>query len=112
MNLQKIKKENKWFTLVELIVVITILAILWIIAFISLQWYSKTARDSTRISDLSTMKTSLELFNLDAWKYPETTDWFEVTYSWSEIWTQWEFWDNTTNNVDKLDKKTCRSTNS
>jgi len=30
--------KNQAFTLVELIVVITILAILWSIAFISLQW--------------------------------------------------------------------------
>jgi len=75
-------KQKYAFTLVELIVVITILAILWTIAFISLQWYSKQARDSTRISDLSSMKTSLELFNLEAWKFPVTTDWFIVTYSW------------------------------
>jgi len=92
------------FTLVELIVVITILAILWTIAFISLQWYTKTARDSTRISDLSTMKTWLELFNLDAGKYPLPTNSFTVTYSWSEVWTQWTFWETTTSNVEKLDK--------
>ena len=52
-------KQKYAFTLVELIVVITILAILWTIAFISLQWYSKDARDSIRISDVSNMKTSL-----------------------------------------------------
>jgi type II secretory pathway pseudopilin PulG len=51
--------------LVELIVVITILAILGTIAFISLQGYSKTARDSARISDMSRIKTSLELFSLE-----------------------------------------------
>jgi hypothetical protein len=39
-----------------------------------MQSYSKTARDSTRISDLSTIKTSLELFHLNAGKYPVTTD--------------------------------------
>lgn len=37
-------KNIKAFTLVELIVVITILAILWTIAFISLQWYTRDAR--------------------------------------------------------------------
>jgi len=92
------------FTLVELIVVITILAILWTISFISLQWYSKTARDSTRISDLSAMKTSLELFHLDSWKYPNPTDTFWVAYSWAIVWNQWTFWTDTTNNVDKLDR--------
>jgi len=41
-------KKKKAFTLVELIVVITILTILGTIAFISLQGYSRDARDSTR----------------------------------------------------------------
>lgn len=97
-------KNKLAFTIVELIVVIAILAILWTIAFISLQWYSKTARNSTRISDLSAMKTSLELFHLDSWKYPDTTDWFEVLYSWSIVWTQWTFGEATKNNVNRLDK--------
>ena len=53
--------HKKGFTLVELIVVITILAILWTIAFISLQWYAKDARDSVRIQDVANIKKSLEL---------------------------------------------------
>jgi len=95
---------NRAFTLVELVVVITILAILWTIAFISLQWYSAQSRDSVRISDISNMKTSLELFNLDAGKYPLPTDWTEITYSWALVWTQWYFWKTVFVNVDKLDK--------
>lgn len=98
------KTKNKAFTLVELIVVITILAILGTIAFISLQWYSTDARDSTRISDLSSMKTSLEVFHLDAWKYPVPTNWVDITYSWWVVWTQWSFWESVFSNVDKLDK--------
>ena len=98
-------KQKQAFTLVELIVVITIIAILWTIAFISLQWYSVSSRDSARISDLSTIKSSLELFSLDAWKYPNTTDWFNVTYSgWFIVWNQWTFWSQTTKNVHRLDK--------
>jgi len=88
MNLQK----TKAFTLVELIVVITILAILWTIAFISLQWYASIARDSTRISDMWVIEKALTLYNLKEWKYPTTTNWFQITYSWSEVWTQWTFW--------------------
>lgn len=98
----RIQKQTA-FTLVELIVVIVILAILWTIAFISLQWYSKDARDSTRVSDISSMKTSLELFHLDAWKYPLTTDGYTVTYSWSSVWNQWIFGEDTFKNVWKLD---------
>ncbi|MDD2907071.1 MAG: leucine-rich repeat protein [Candidatus Gracilibacteria bacterium] len=47
------KKNNKAFTLVELIVVITILAILGTIAFINLQGYSTSARDGKRVSDIN-----------------------------------------------------------
>ncbi|MDD2907467.1 MAG: type II secretion system protein [Candidatus Gracilibacteria bacterium] len=51
----KIKNKNKAFTLVELIVVITILAILGTIAFINLQGYSIGARDSKRLSDVNNL---------------------------------------------------------
>ncbi len=99
-------KQKQWFTLVELIVVITILAILWTIAFIALQGYSKTARDSARISDMSRIKSSLELFAVEAGKYPEPTDAVAVTYSWTtEAWNQGNFWENTFRVVERLDKK-------
>ncbi|NCO32122.1 type II secretion system protein [bacterium] len=47
------RNTKKAFTLVELIVVITILAILGTIAFISLQGYSGEARDSKRLSNVN-----------------------------------------------------------
>mgnify|MGYP003998709729 CR=1 FL=1 len=84
-------KQKQAFTLVELIVVITILAILWTIAFISLQWYSKDARDSIRISDTSSMKTSLELFHLNSGKYPLPDNSEIVEYESEILWYQWEF---------------------
>jgi type II secretion system protein G len=98
------KHKKQAFTLVELIVVITILAILWTIAFISLQWYSTQARDSNRISDLSTMKSWLELFQVDAGKYPQPTNGIDVTYSWATVWSQGTFWETVYANVEKLDK--------
>jgi prepilin-type N-terminal cleavage/methylation domain-containing protein len=59
------KKINKLaFTLVELIVVITIIAILLTISFISLQSYSANSRDAVRISDMAKIKVSLELFHI------------------------------------------------
>ena len=102
-------KQHKYnsksaFTLVELIVVVIILAILWTIGFISLQWYGKTSRDSVRLSDLWAIKISLDLFYLNADKYPLPTDLFDVSYSGSEIWTQWDFWEDSFTNIQKLDK--------
>lgn len=49
------------FTLVELIVVITILAILGTIAFISLQGYSADARNSKRTSDIGNIQSAMNL---------------------------------------------------
>jgi prepilin-type N-terminal cleavage/methylation domain-containing protein len=55
-------RKNIGFTLVELIVVITILAILGTIGFISLQGYSRSARDSVRISHLASLQEGLLLW--------------------------------------------------
>lgn len=52
---------KKAFTLVELIVVITILAILGTIAFISLQGYSADARNSKRTEDLNNLAGSVNI---------------------------------------------------
>lgn len=54
------KNLKSGFTLVELIVVITILAILGTIAFISLQWYSADARNSKRTSDLNSITSVIK----------------------------------------------------
>ncbi len=60
------KNTRKAFTLVELIVVITILAILGTIAFVSLQWYSSDARNTKRTSDLNSLMGKISAENA-AW---------------------------------------------
>ncbi len=94
--------NKRGFTLVELIVVITILAILWTIWFISLQGYSVSARESARISDLATIQKSLDLFYTTENYYPDPTDFISVTYSWSLAWRQWIFWEETRNTVTRI----------
>lgn len=97
-------KQKQAFTLMELIITIIILAILWTIAFIALQWYSTSARDSTRITDLSSMRSSLEIYKVESWKYPKPTDWVDITYNWAIVWNQGTFWENVKVNTDKLNK--------
>ena len=55
------KKGLCWFTLVELIVVITILAILWTIGFISLNGYNNDANNSKVINDLRSLWWAMEV---------------------------------------------------
>ncbi|OIP53281.1 hypothetical protein AUK10_02515 [Candidatus Gracilibacteria bacterium CG2_30_37_12] len=61
MNTQKIQTSTnvKGFTLIELIVVITILVIIGTIAFLNLGGMSASARDSQRTSDLNQINTQI-----------------------------------------------------
>ena len=67
-------KKYKGFTLVELIVVITILVILGTIAFVQLWGFADSARDSARITLISNLKTWLDMFQIKSWTYP-LPDW-------------------------------------
>ena len=58
---EDLKKKMSGFTLVELIVVITILAILGTIGFISVQGYTSSARESGRLSDLTNLQKMFEV---------------------------------------------------
>jgi prepilin-type N-terminal cleavage/methylation domain-containing protein len=49
------------FTLVELIVVITILAVLATVGFISMTGYSQNSRDSVRLSDIKSITKTFEI---------------------------------------------------
>lgn len=97
--------KKKGFTLVELIVVVTILAILGTIGFVSLQGYSANARDSVRISDLRNIKRALELYYLGNTSYPSASTGSVVSYSGSELWTQGTFDDALTLAVGKINPK-------
>ena len=86
--------RKKGFTLLELIIVLTIVTILWTIEYFSYQWYSKSARDTTSISDVQNIWKFLDIFTLQTWKYPLPDNAEAVTYAWETIWYQWTLWDN------------------
>ncbi|EKE28395.1 MAG: hypothetical protein ACD_3C00066G0002 [uncultured bacterium (gcode 4)] len=88
MNSTK-KQAKSAFTLVELIVVIVILAILATIAFLSFSSQSASARDSTRLSDMSNIAKWLYVFNAAAGTYPKPDNPISITASGIEIWKQW-----------------------
>jgi len=93
INYKKLMKNTKAFTLVELIVVITILAILWTIAFISLQWYSKDTRNSVRLSDLLNIDKTLWIKLVTAWKVPVPDNKIDITASGTIFIYQWNAWE-------------------
>lgn len=95
---KKIKCKTKFgFTLVELIVVISILAILWTIAFISFNNYFWNARDSVRVTDLKTIHKWIVLFSVWAWVVPLPDDYISITNGTDIYSYQWYAWDNVKN---------------
>ncbi len=82
------KLQQKAFTLVELIVVITILAILGTIWFVSYTWFMSTARDSNRLTQLEWIHNWLESYKT-RWKLPLPDDSVTIYASWTIIWYQW-----------------------
>jgi prepilin-type N-terminal cleavage/methylation domain-containing protein len=86
-----IYKKNSAFTLVELIVVITILAILGTITFLSYSTFTKSARESTRLSDVVSISRALEYFKAQYNYYPDPSDSVDVTFSGSLAWKKGNF---------------------
>lgn len=66
--------SKKGFTLVELLVTISILAILMSIAVISYSNIQKNTRDAKRKSDLATIQAALEQYHSDQGFYPYSLD--------------------------------------
>lgn len=73
--------SSRAFTLVELIVVITILAILGTIGFVSLQSYSLLARDSKRIADAKMFAKALNIYETRNNELPYPDDMATITGS-------------------------------
>ncbi|EKE30351.1 MAG: hypothetical protein ACD_2C00001G0001 [uncultured bacterium (gcode 4)] len=85
----KSRKHDFGFTLVELIVVIVILAILSTVAFVSFSSQSIYARDSARLSDLSSISKWLWLFSALSDKLPMPDSKADITASGTTVLYQW-----------------------
>jgi prepilin-type N-terminal cleavage/methylation domain-containing protein len=63
-------KKNKGFTLIELLVVIAIIGILSSVVIASMNSARRKSRDARRISDISNIKTALEMYYDSEQSYP------------------------------------------
>lgn len=87
---------NKAFTLVELIVTIAILAILATIAFISLQWYAQTAKNSKVWQDLNTLANTIQIW-ITKWMMSNIEDlvkWDRIAINGISAWSVITVYDN------------------
>ena len=76
------KFNNKWFSLVELLVVITILAIISVVAYQNFWGATDKAIASRKKTDISTIETALQQFKSEKNYYPMPQD-----YNWtSNLW--------------------------
>lgn len=84
MKRRKLCLPPTGFSLVELVVVITILALLWTIALLAFQSYSSTARDSERATDMKSIEKWLKIYKVTANVFPLPDNKVDIT-SWGSI---------------------------
>lgn len=99
-------KTKKAFTLVELIITITILIILSTIAFLSFWNYTLKARDTVRYSDLKNIQKVMD-FKLAKWlllPLPNNLkEWFLELEKFPWVnWREWEFWEENFKEFEEL----------
>lgn len=98
------KKEA--FTLVELVVTISIITLLTIIGFTSFTWYIASSKDSMRVTQIATLNDTLETYKLKKAlplpdSYVQVKDGTElIAYQWyawesvlSSLWIEKKWWD-------------------
>lgn len=80
MRLPRFARNDVGFTLVELIVVITIIIIVSAVAMVNYSGSSKKARDARRISDLEKIRMALEVVRQTGTTYPAVLSVLEPNY--------------------------------
>ncbi len=95
------KNTKQAFTLVELIVVATILVILATMWFAAFSDSIPNARDAQRIAAVAQIDSALSSYHSERQVLPYPGSYFDITLSWSTVALQWKF-DNTVRMNEKL----------
>lgn len=103
----KIKYKNKInknaFTFIELVISISILAMLSILWFISYSKNLEDSRDTQRSSDIAGITSSLKLHRTQRWNYPTPWDYFNIVNDWMLVAIQWRLNDSVViSTIDKI----------
>ena len=99
------KNNRKWITIMELLIVIIILAILWTIAFFSYGRYTLYTRDAVRLADIKSLKTTLDLYHIDASKYPKPYEAKDITFNFNTVvWQQWKIDEDLIKRISRIDR--------
>ena len=100
---------KKAFTLVELIVVVTIIAVLWTIGTIAYTNGASDMRDAVRITQITELHNWLTSYSLNK-ILPDPAEKLDILADGKIIWYQWDLWKNLINTInfsgDALDTKT------
>jgi len=91
INKNKLEVNKVAFTLMELIIVITLLIIISSIWFMSFDWYTKDSRNTLRKVDLKTIKTWIEYYYQKNLVYPTPDSYVSIIYNGDEVWKQGVF---------------------
>ncbi len=83
-------KSQKGFTFIELVISITIVAILSVLGFVSYSKNLEDSRDSQRKSELSWVASWLKLHKTKRSEYPTPSSNFNITSSWYLVAVQWK----------------------
>lgn len=73
-SLASLKKQNKGFTIVELLIVIVVIGILALLVITTYAGIQQKARNTKRAADVSAVQTQLEAFYQTNGYYPNLTD--------------------------------------
>jgi len=96
--------NKRAFSMVELVIVITILSVLWTISFMWVQWYTRDARDSARLSDISVIEQWLSIAFVKTWRIPTPENKIDITSSWELIGYQWDAWKKVLYDIEIISK--------